>query len=112
LKHWALGGETALHNLVLLCGRHHKFVHEYGYRVEMDAAGQPQFVDPQGRPAVDIPARIFRDDLGWEHLVAANSGLGIEPHVCGWDGEPISYNDVCYALYRLDAGLLTTADVM
>jgi hypothetical protein len=112
LKHWALGGETALPNLVLLCKRHHTFVHEYGYRVEMDAAGTPQFFDPQGRPAKDIPPPIVRDDLGWEHLFAANRGLGIEPHVGGWNGEPIQYNEVCYTLYRLDAGLLTAGDVV
>jgi hypothetical protein len=112
LEHWALGGETALSNLVRLCGRHHKFVHEYGYRVEMDAAGQPQFFDPQGRPAKDIPTRILRDDLGWEHLVTANRELGISPHVCGWSGERIEYDDVCHALYRVDEGLLAAADII
>ena len=28
LIHWAEGGETALHNLVLLCRRHHRMAHE------------------------------------------------------------------------------------
>jgi len=111
LEHWALGGETALYNLVRLCDRHHKFVHEYGYRVEMDASGQPVFFDPQGRPAVDMPPRIFRDDLGWEHILRANQALGIEPHVCGWSGERIEYDDVCHALYRVDAGLLKPEDI-
>ncbi len=78
----------------------------------MDAAGVPHFFDPQGRPAMDVPPRIFRDDLGWEHLFAANRDLAIEPASCGWTGEPVSYNDVCHALYRLDAGLLTAADVL
>ena len=68
IKHWALGGETALSNLVSLCSRHHKFVHEYGYRVEMDADGWPHFFDPQGRPAKDVPARILGDDLGWPYI--------------------------------------------
>jgi hypothetical protein len=111
LEHWALGGETALKNLVLLCGRHHKFVHEYGYRVQMDATGQRQFLDPQGRPAKDIPARILRDDLGWEHIVAANRGLGIEPHVCGWSGEPVPYDEVCHTLYRVDEGSLKPDEI-
>ena len=33
LKHWADGGETRLDNLVLLCRRHHRQVHEHGWRL-------------------------------------------------------------------------------
>ena len=33
LRHWAQGGPTTLSNLVLLCRRHHRAVHEDGYRV-------------------------------------------------------------------------------
>ncbi len=39
--HWADGGPTAISNLVLLCRRHHRAIHQ-GFRVEM-AAGQPEF---------------------------------------------------------------------
>ena len=35
IKHWADGGETRLDQLVLLCRRHHRAVHEEGFRVEM-----------------------------------------------------------------------------
>jgi hypothetical protein len=31
VKHWADGGETKLSNLVELCGRHHRLLHEGGY---------------------------------------------------------------------------------
>ena len=31
IEHWSQGGETKLSNLVLLCGRHHRFLHEGGY---------------------------------------------------------------------------------
>ena len=33
IHHWANGGATTLDNLVLLCRRHHTFVHEGGYRI-------------------------------------------------------------------------------
>ena len=32
-QHWADGGTTDLENLVLICGFHHRFVHEHGWHV-------------------------------------------------------------------------------
>ena len=34
IHHWAHGGPTTLSNLVLLCRRHHRAVHEEGYQVD------------------------------------------------------------------------------
>jgi hypothetical protein len=46
--HWADGGPTALSNLILLCRRHHRLVHDRGgFRVEM-ADGRPLFRRPDG----------------------------------------------------------------
>ena len=39
VEHWADGGRTALDNLVLLCRRHHRAVHEEGFRVTLDDDG-------------------------------------------------------------------------
>ena len=55
LEHWADGGRTALDNLVLLCRRHHRAVHEEGFRVTLDADGGVQFVGPDGRPLPEAP---------------------------------------------------------
>ncbi|HEU5059939.1 MAG TPA: DUF222 domain-containing protein, partial [Kofleriaceae bacterium] len=34
IRHWLEGGETSLENTVLLCRRHHRFVHEHGFSLE------------------------------------------------------------------------------
>lgn len=39
IVHWAHGGETKLENLVLLCRKHHRLVHEQGWVVEKTADG-------------------------------------------------------------------------
>jgi 5-methylcytosine-specific restriction endonuclease McrA len=46
VRHWADGGPTALNNLVLLCRRHHRLVHQR-FGVEM-SEGAPVFRRPDG----------------------------------------------------------------
>ncbi len=53
--HWLFGGVTALHNLVLLCGDHHRRVHHDGWDITFDEHQRPRFipphrVDPHRRP--------------------------------------------------------------
>ncbi|AHH95495.1 HNH endonuclease signature motif containing protein [Kutzneria albida] len=43
--HWADGGDTALTNLVLLCGMHHRLIHHSGWTIHM-ANGRPEFTPP------------------------------------------------------------------
>lgn len=54
LVHWADGGETSLDNLVLLCRRHHRLVHEGGVRIEGRAAA-PRFRRRDGTPIEPAP---------------------------------------------------------
>jgi hypothetical protein len=51
IVHWADGGRTALSNLVLLCRRHHRMVHER-FRLSMEA-GRSVFRRPDGIPLED-----------------------------------------------------------
>jgi Domain of unknown function (DUF222)/HNH endonuclease len=59
IVHWALGGETKLDNLVLLCGHHHRLVHEGGFGLTRKAGDSFVFRRPDGRvvPAVPSPTR-------------------------------------------------------
>jgi hypothetical protein len=48
IEHWAHGGPTKLSNLALLCRRHHRAVHEDGFRLERKPEGALLFYHPNG----------------------------------------------------------------
>jgi len=58
--HWADGGETSMENLVLLCRRHHRLVHEEGFGLKTDDQGNFNFSLPNGAPIPDCPESRFR----------------------------------------------------
>src|SRR6266550_460668 len=58
IRHWARGGPTKLSNLVLLCRRHHRTVHEEGYQVDRQPDGELQFRRPDGRLLPEVPPPI------------------------------------------------------
>ena len=128
ITHWAHGGETAMHNLVLLCPFHHRAVHEGGWRVEMDEHGVPQFFNPLGvlmpvvpeapdiggllpggasrEPPADGPAAATADaalpatsDFG---LARWHGQRGIGPSAGGslWRGERIDWGWALACLWR------------
>jgi hypothetical protein len=88
IKHWAHGGETKLGNLVTLCTRHHKAVHEQGFQVAVAGGGGIEFFTPEGVPIAAAPAAAALRFAGTAHspgrsahLVARHqrAGLRIEP---------------------------------
>jgi hypothetical protein len=95
VEHWADGGETKLDNLVLLCRRHHRAVHEEGFRVELGHGGEVRFAWPDGRPMPDAPATA----LGALEPIAALTGLLVEQgarvdgveSLPSWSGTPVEY---------------------
>jgi hypothetical protein len=79
IEHWARGGETAMHNLVLLCRRHHRFVHEGRYSVERLGRDGLRFRNPWGGVVPDVPRA---PPTSPEALLERNELLPIGPETC------------------------------
>lgn len=88
VEHWLDGGPTSLDNLVLLCRRHHRSVHEGLVDVRLFADGSLTFVRPDGQvlaPAPYPPLPLIR-------LEAPPQPADDMPT---WDGTPF---DVAYSV--------------
>ena len=99
---WSQGGETRLTNLVSTCRKHHRYVHELGFRVEARADGSFAFFAPAGwevKPVPDAPP--LRDDpVGALVEQNASAGLAID-HATSfprWDGTPADYDHIVHVL--------------
>ena len=99
IRHWARGGPTTLSNLLLVCTRHHRAVHEEGYQVERHPDGALRFRRPDGQllPEVPPPAAIPTDPAQALRDRHDAQGLHIHPRTAtpGWLGEHL---DVGYAI--------------
>jgi hypothetical protein len=62
IRHWSAGGRTDLDNLVQLCRRHHRLVHEGGVIIERDGSGGLLFRrrDGTAMPAAPVSPRPLR----------------------------------------------------
>ncbi len=60
IRPWEKGGETNQSNLLTLCDRHHRAVHELGWSVEGDAEGLMTFTGPHGRAMTSMPSPTWR----------------------------------------------------
>ena len=104
VQHWADGGATALDNLVLLCRRHHRAVHEEGFRITLDATGDVQFVRPDGRPFPVVPPAPLWIGAPLEPITARldREGAAIDPHTAtpAWRGERLDVGWAVGVLWR------------
>jgi len=99
VRHWAQGGPTTLANLVLLCRRHHRAVHEEGYQVAREPDDALRFRRPDGRalPEVPPPATVPADPVEALRTGHAAQGLRLDALTgrSGWLGERL---DVGWAI--------------
>ena len=102
VEHWVDGGATSLSNLVLLCRRHHRAVHEGGFEVRQRHDGTTTFLRANGTvleqaPALPaLPASFARlDEDAWQ-----------PDDIPVWDGTPFN---LAYAIDVLYVPQTTTA---
>ena len=55
VMHWADGGETSLDNAILLCNRHHRLLHEGGFTILKNFAGEWYFRTAAGKVLPEAP---------------------------------------------------------
>lgn len=93
IVHWANGGETALANLVSLCRRHHRLVHDTGIVIGT-AGGTFAFYRADGAPVPSSPplpggtVSGLRDshdaELEWHTIIPPHSGDRLDLHEAIW----------------------------
>ncbi len=119
---WIDGGATRLSNLLSLCRRHHRFVHEHGYRVVFTHDGEPQFFRRDGRP-VPLADEPLRTPLrSSSHLAgtapdlvallrAAHAARGVMIDATTafprWDGSPLDLQLATQALLAAPGDAMT-----
>ncbi|HUP22183.1 MAG TPA: DUF222 domain-containing protein [Thermoanaerobaculia bacterium] len=106
VEHWADGGATSLANLLLLCRRHHRAVHEEGFSVELLRNGEARFRRPDGRllPVSPAPPPLPADPIGALGRRHQRDGLAIGPAtgLPTWNGEPFELRFAVSAFLDLE----------
>jgi hypothetical protein len=102
IHHWIDGGETKLGNLTLLCRRHHRFVHEYGFRVER-VGDALRFMRPDGRVIAAVPeGERVEAEKGCNAMIVEHERAGLRigdrTGVPRWMGERMDYGEAVGAL--------------
>jgi hypothetical protein len=102
---WSHGGTTALDNLCSLWRRHHAYVHELGFRMARDDAGDWQFFTRDGRvvpPTGDLPHFLDYDPLAALRARAHDDGVVVDSATSlpDWDGRPADYGVIVWSLLQ------------
>lgn len=106
IQHWADGGETSLDNLVLLCRRHHRLVHEGGYGCRRTADGHVVFTAPNQSTLPEswpLPGLVAnRDPRQWFQRGMAD--LEIDPETCvpeSYAGDTMDWHMAVSTLFEI-----------
>jgi hypothetical protein len=99
IRYWADGGETKLANLVELCGRHHRLLHEGRYGLILAEHGTLHFTRPNGECIPEVPRPLVLEGDVVDLLAERQRRVTAETHRCHWDGGRPDYSTM---IERLD----------
>jgi hypothetical protein len=97
IKWWSRGGTTDLDNLVLICGFHHRLLHEHGWTIERAADGRIRWFradgsryrgGPEPRTA-NLRSEVSVDRVTWSDVDAPPDGgrpSAVQYPPLVWDG--------------------------
>jgi hypothetical protein len=93
IRHWADGGETSMENLVLLCRRHHRLVHEEGFGLNRGTDGAINFSLPDGTIIPPGPDTRFSGNVVALKIRNKEKGLNITANtlIPKWYGEKMDH---------------------
>ncbi len=74
IRHWADGGETKTENLSLICGFHHRLIHEGGFQLSRESDGTLTFMTPKGNRIYHYLEPVTSDT----HLEVLNQQTGLD----------------------------------
>ena len=96
------GGSNELENLVELCWFHHRLVHEGGWKLRLDSAGNVVVTNPAGNviPSL-VGLRGAAGDVAQRNRAA---GIAIGPTTVSprWYGDPLDLGHITTALWCAD----------
>ncbi len=98
VRHWADGGETKLSNLVELCGRHHRLLHEGGYGLRRTDDGALVFTRPNGERIPEVPRPFVLEGDVVDLLPERQRRVSAETCCCHWDGRRPDYGTMIECL--------------
>ena len=90
IVHWVRHGPTIATNLVCLCRRHHRLIHEDGWTITGNPNRELWFHQPDGTILAAQPAHT----TGTPDVVTAH-GRSAQDGRCGWSGDTF---DLAYTL--------------
>jgi hypothetical protein len=92
---WADGGATNLANILMVCRRHHRALHEEGFTMALGPSGEARFYRPDGRLLPEAPALPVGAGEPDTALVSrlASHGVAVDARetLPSWWGGPVDY---------------------
>jgi len=104
IQHWTDGGETSMENLVLLCRRHHRLVHEEGFGLNRGTDGAINFSLPDGKLIPPGPDTRFRGNVVALRIRNKEKGLNItsDTLIPMWCGEKMDHQMAVLGLLQCE----------